>query len=72
MGAAGLAIAALPRARAAEAPGPAGAPPGERSRRGYRVFAEGRIAGLRTANRLVRSATAESASPDGCMSADGL
>ncbi len=36
------------------------------------MFSEGRIAGLRTKNRLVRSATAEGASPDGRMNAEGL
>lgn len=38
----------------------------------YRVFSEGRIAELKLKNRLVRAATAEGASPEGRMNADGL
>ncbi len=72
LGAAGLALAALAGARAEEAAGSAPAAQPATPRRGYRVFSEGRMAGLRLKNRLVRSATAESASPDGRMSADGL
>ncbi len=73
LGAAGVALAALSRTRASEALGsaPATAAPAT-SRSGFRVFSEGRIAGLRTTNRLIRSATAEGASPNGRMSAAGL
>lgn len=38
----------------------------------YRIFSEGRIAGLQLKNRFVRSATAEGASPEGRMNRDGL
>ena len=38
----------------------------------YRVFSKGRIASLTLKNRLVRSATAEGASPKGQMNKDGL
>jgi len=42
------------------------------SRNGYRVFSEGRIAGLRLKNRLVRSATAENAWRDGAITEEGV
>lgn len=38
----------------------------------YLIFSKGRIASLQLKNRLVRSATAEGASPEGRMSQDGL
>lgn len=71
-GAAGVAIAAWARAGASEIAGPAepSAPPVRKS--GYRLFSEGRIAGLRLKNRLVRSATAEGAAPDGRINGEGL
>ncbi len=72
MGAAGMAIVAFPRVDAQEAPASAPVAGPVPSRSGYRVFSESRIADLRTTNRLVRSATAEGASPDGRMSAEGL
>lgn len=42
------------------------------SRNSYRVFSEGRIAGLRLKNRLVRSATAENAWRDGAITEEGV
>src|SRR5512142_2811331 len=72
LGAAGVALATFPRVTAQEAPGSAPLAEAGSPRNGYRVFSEGRIAGLRTTNRLVRSATAEGASPNGRMNADGL
>ena len=38
----------------------------------YRIFSEGRIAGMKLKNRFVRAATAEGSSPGGQMNRDGL
>lgn len=72
LGAAGVAIAALSRGSAGEALGSTLMADAKASKSGYRLFSEGRIADLRTTNRLIRSATAEGASPDGRMNAEGL
>jgi 2,4-dienoyl-CoA reductase-like NADH-dependent reductase (Old Yellow Enzyme family) len=72
LGVAGVAIAAFPRTRIPGTLRSAPAAEPKRSRHGYKVFSPARIAGLRTTNRLIRSATAEGASPDGRMNAEGL
>lgn len=70
--AAGLASATFALSTAKESLGSALIPASETPRNSYKTFSEGRIAGLHLKNRLVRSATAEGASPGGRMNEEGL